>query len=122
MAADVAITTYSVPECFQQAMLSIRNKLSNGGFDIAGQLDVTRRVEQAVGIRLAPCTILFIRPHVCSMDLGVIYRNSFPLRVVIAGCDKHTDIHIGNIDCITPVVHEELTKAIRSMAMRQALV
>ena len=131
MADELEITTYSVPEPYRQAIRSLRKALCNRGFWLAGELDVSWRVEQALGIALAPCIVMIVWP---SESLLKSIRPSdadvFPLHVVIADRNqRHTDVHVearsgfvfGQYERLS-AVQDELAKAIGTIAMRPAFI
>ena len=63
MPDDTGSIKYSLREPFERAVESVCRSLRSRGLEVAGQLDVSRRVERALGIVLPPCRIVFVLPN-----------------------------------------------------------
>jgi hypothetical protein len=66
---------------------------------LAGQLDVSGRLQQSLGIALAPCRLLFVLPGPTRLSAGTIHPWAtvfLPLHVVISGIEGRSEIHIPN--------------------------
>jgi uncharacterized protein (DUF302 family) len=90
---------YSLREPFARAVESVCHSLTSYGLQVAGQLDVSRRVERALGIVLPPCRIVFVLPNPSRPGTGSIHPWAaifLPLHVVISGTDAQTEILVQN--------------------------
>ena len=99
MPGHVGSIKYSLPEPFEQAVESVRKALANRGLRVAGQLDVGKRVERALGIVLPPCRIVFVLPCPARLSVDSIHPWAaifLPLHVVISGRGTQTEIHVQN--------------------------
>ena len=90
---------YSLREPFERAVESVCHSLKSYGLQVAGQLDVSRRVERALGIVLPPCRIVFVLPNPSRSNTCGIHPWAaifLPLHVVISGTDAQTEILVQN--------------------------
>jgi hypothetical protein len=63
MPGEVGSIKYSLREPFGVAFEAVCGSLRKQGLRVSGQLDVSRRVEQALEIALLPCQIIFVLPN-----------------------------------------------------------
>jgi uncharacterized protein (DUF302 family) len=99
MPGDTGSIKYILREPFERAVESVCHSLKSRGLQVAGQLDVSRRVERALGILMAPCRILFVLPNPPKSSTGSIHPWAaifLPLHVVISGTDAQTEILVQN--------------------------
>lgn len=90
---------YSLRESFDLAVESVCRSLRSRGLQVAGQLDVSRRVERALGIVLPPCKIVFVLPNPSKSSTSSMHPWAaifLPLHVVISGSDAQTEIQVQN--------------------------
>jgi uncharacterized protein (DUF302 family) len=134
MSADAGTITYSLKEPFSRALELVPRYLASRGLVLAGQLDLSARMERILGMMLPPCRIVFVLPgsgnHLESMypSAGIF----LPLHVVIAESDPHTLIHIPNRfapEGRRSLVHDpvcetyaQVVESIEAIAMRPSFV
>ena len=90
---------YSLREPFERAVDSVCRSIRSRGLEVAGQLDVSKRVERALGIVLPPCRIVFVLPGPCRSSDGSMHPWAavfLPLHVVISGTESQTEIQVQN--------------------------
>jgi uncharacterized protein (DUF302 family) len=98
MLAD-GIVKYSSQEPFERAVQAICSSLRGHGIRVAGQLDVSRRLQRSLGIILAPCRVIFVMPAVPALSAETIHSWAavfLPLHVVISGDDCQAEIRVPN--------------------------
>jgi uncharacterized protein (DUF302 family) len=127
---------YSVPEPFEPAIESVCNSLRNRGMRLAGQMDVSGRLQRSLGIALAPCRLLFVLPEPARLTVEKVHPRAaifLPLHVVISGNDCFSEIHIPNrIQAVRagppapygPVLeaHGQLLEAVEAVASRLSIL
>jgi uncharacterized protein (DUF302 family) len=99
MASDVGSIRYSLREPFERAVESVCSSLANRGLEVAGQLDISRRVERHLGIVLPACKIVFVLPDPFALGAPVIHPWAaifLPLHIVISDNDTQTEIEVQN--------------------------
>jgi uncharacterized protein (DUF302 family) len=99
MAGDVGSIRYSLREPFERAVESVCASLANRGLGVAGQLDISRRVERHLGIVLPACKIVFVLPDPSALSTANIHPWAaifLPLHIVISGNDTQTEIEVQN--------------------------
>jgi uncharacterized protein (DUF302 family) len=133
MDSEIATTTYSIPEPFRHTLQSVRDVLTGRDLRIVGELDLSRRIQRNLRIRLAPCVVFYVWPSDRFL-LSTAVRPSItlllPLHVVVSGCGTRTEIHIltrprfADGLLMAPVIElqHEMTQAIETIAMRPSLV
>ncbi|MDE3167272.1 MAG: hypothetical protein KGN36_15830 [Acidobacteriota bacterium] len=97
MTRDAGNVRYSLHEPFEEAIESVSASLRDCGLKIAGEIDVSRRVERTLGIALRPCRILFVLPGESLPRATAIHPWTgvlLPLHVVVSGCDAGTEVQI----------------------------
>lgn len=90
---------YLVPQSFEQAVASACSSLRNHGMRVAGQLDVSHRVERSLGMVLAPCRIVFVLPGPATLRADAIHPWAavfLPLHIVISGSECQSEIRVPN--------------------------
>jgi len=136
MPGDMGSIKYSLREPFERAVESVCRSLRSGGLQIAGQLDVCRRVERALGIAMPPCRIVFVLPNPSAPSTVSIHPWAaifLPLHVVISSQDGQTEIQVQNRvqagheaapALFGPVMETQaqISEAIDSIAMRPSMV
>jgi uncharacterized protein (DUF302 family) len=137
MLGDAGSIQYSLREPFDQAVASVCRSLTNRGLQVAGQLDVSKRVERSLGIVLPPCRIVFVLPDPSSPGTANIHPWAavfMPIHIVISSQGARTEIVVQSRIHATPeadglgliaAVSEmqgEIAKAIEAIAMRPSLV
>lgn len=136
MASDTSGTiTFLIPERFDQALRTIRLAVEKGRLKIASELDVSRRVERNLGIRLPPCRILYTWPSaVLARDISAWAALFLPLHVVVSERGLHTAIYLPNrVPCeiadtdgdafaAVSATHREVLRSIETVAMRLSVV
>jgi len=123
---------YTLLEPFEQALETIYKSLATRGLRVAAQLDVSRRMERALGIALPPCRIAFVLPSPCTPNSRRVYRWAavfLPLHIVISGKGPKTEIQVQNrVQAGTaptlfgPVMEAQtrVSEALEGIAMRSA--
>jgi uncharacterized protein (DUF302 family) len=99
MPGDTGSIKYSLREPFECAVESVCRSLRSRGLQIAGQLDVSRRVERALRIAMPPCRIVFVLPNPSAPSTVSIHPWAaifLPLHVVISGRDGQAEIQVQN--------------------------
>lgn len=133
MTGDAGSIRFSLREPFERAVESVCSALVSRGLRVAGQLDVSRRVERSLGIVLPPCKIVFVLPHLSlpvSAGIHPWAASFLPLHVVISGNGAQTEIQVQNriqgapADAPGPVVETQtqMRRAIEAIAMRPSMV
>jgi uncharacterized protein (DUF302 family) len=137
MPGDVGSIRYSLREPFERAVESVYRSLANRGLRMAGQLDVSRRVERSLGIVLPPCRIVFVLPDPSVPSTASIHPWAaifLPLHIVISGNGVQTEILVQNRvhpgpDADAPALvapvqetQAQISEAIEAIAMRPSLV
>ncbi len=137
MPGDMGSIRYSLREPFERAVESVYKSLARRGVRVAGQLDVSRRVERSLGIDLPPCRIVFVLPDPTALSAAGIHPWAaifLPLHIVISGTDAHTEIQVQNrvhagpsseVPALAGPIMETQAKiweAIEAIAMRPSLV
>src|SRR5664279_2116490 len=94
MPGETGSIKYSLREPFERAVESVCRSLESRGLRVAGQLDVSRRVERRLGIALPPCRIVFVLPgRLLSKESIHPWAAIFlPIHVVISGHGSHAEI------------------------------
>jgi uncharacterized protein (DUF302 family) len=98
MLAD-GIIKYWSQEPFERAVQTICSSLRRHGMRVAGQLDVSRRLQRSLGIILAPCEVIFVLPSLTALSADTIHPWAavfLPLHIVISGNDCQSEIRIPN--------------------------
>jgi len=105
--------------------------------EIAGQLDVSSRLQWTLGIALPPCRIVFVLPNPSTPSTINIHPWAaifLPLHVVISGHDRQTEIQVQNKvqagheatapALFGPVMETQalISEAIDSIAMRPSIL
>jgi uncharacterized protein (DUF302 family) len=134
MVPDAGINIFSIQERYEDAVRSIRVAIERRRLRIISELDVSRRVEKTLGIRLLPCRILYVWPGpALTTDVYPVTAVALPLHVVVASCGAHTEIRVqGRIryerrtlsDSIRSTVMDtqaELIQSLEAVATRQTL-
>ena len=137
MRGDMGSVRFSLREPFERAVESVCRSLTNRGLRVAGQLDVSRRVQRSLGIALPPCMIVFVLPDPAAPGAPNIHpwaATFLPLHVVISGNGTQTEIQV---QCrvhpepgteasglIAPIkkTQAQIAEAIEAIAMRPSLV
>lgn len=137
MTGDVGSIGYLLREPFDRAVESVCKSLVNRGLRVAGQLNVSRRVELSLGIVLEPCKIVFVLPDPSVLGAPDIHPSAaifLPLHIVISGNGAHTEIQVQNRlrpgaeaglpALVAPVMETQaqISEAIEAIAMRPSLV
>ena len=137
MPGNMGSVRFSLPEPFERAVESVCSSLASRGLRVAGQLDVSLRVERSLGIVLAPCKIVFVLPHPSVLSAANIHPWAavfLPLHVVISGCGTQTEIQVQSrvhtapeadaAALVAPVVETQaqIWQAVEAIAMRPSLV
>ena len=97
MPGDPGNIKYLLREPFERAVESVRRALRNRGLQVEGQLDVSRRVERALGIAMPPCRIVFVLPNPSMAGAGSIHPLAaifLPLHIVISDNAAQTEIQV----------------------------
>jgi uncharacterized protein (DUF302 family) len=128
---------YSLPQPLEQAIESICSSLRNQGMRVAGQLDVSHRIERSLGMILTPCRIVFVLPGSTTLTAEAIHPWAavfLPLHIVISGNDCQSEIQIPNrvqmvrgavpLTVYSPVVEvqRQTLKAIEAIAVRSSIL
>jgi uncharacterized protein (DUF302 family) len=135
MVSDAGIKAFSIPEAYEDAVRSVRATIERHRLRIVSELDVSRRIETTLGIRLPPCRILCVWPDpALATDVYPVAAVALPLHVVVASRGAHTEVRVpGRIrleqrtltDLIrSPVMdtQAELIRSLEAVAMTLSLV
>lgn len=137
MPGDVGSLKYLLRQPFERAVETVCRSLADHGLRVAGQLDISRRVERALGIALPPCKVLFVLPNrsALSTDAMPLWAGILlPLHIVISGHEGQTEIQTQNRvqagseaaekGCFGPLaeIQTQISEAIEAIAMRPSLV
>ena len=132
MTGGAATVTYAISEGFQPAVRCVRQALNGNDLRIGGELDLSKRIERTLKIRLAPCVLLYIWPSPRFLANNRISASAallLPLHVVVSGHDQRTEIHIlcgsgpdEDGGMTLRKLSKELRSALEKIAMRQTLV
>ncbi len=137
MTGDAGSVLYSLREPFDRAVASVCKALKDRGLRVAGQLDVSKRVERSLGIAVQPCRIIFVLPNPISSETARFqpWAGAFlPFHIVVSSQGDQTEILVENRIHTThetevsgfmkPVseMQREIAKAIEAIAMRPSLV
>jgi uncharacterized protein (DUF302 family) len=136
MAGELATTTYSVSEPFEQAVRSLRKVLAGGNLQITGELDMSGRIRQRLLISTAPCRVLFVNARVSvfeNREPDSYTAALTPLHIVVSARGSQTEIHLlraspadnGALDLVTTAAFQRLqtetAQAIEKIGMRPTL-
>jgi uncharacterized protein (DUF302 family) len=128
---------YSMAMPVEAAIEAVCNSLRKRGIRLAGQLDVSGRLEESLGIVLPPCRLLFVLPGPASSNTGTIHPSAavfLPLHVVISGNRIQSEIRIANgiqaeANAAPPTTYapvwelqREILEALESVAMRSSVL
>ena len=137
MPGDMGSIKYSLREPFERAVESVCRSLRSRGLQIAGQLDVSSRLERTLGIVLPPCRIVFVLPNPSTSSTINIHPWAaifLPLHVVISGHDGQTEIQVQNRvhaghEAAAPALfgpvmetQTQISEAIDAIAMRPSML
>ena len=137
MAEELATTTYSVAEPFEQAIKSLRKALIDEKLKLAGELDLSGRVRRRLLISTAPCKVLFVTASPSAFEgLGADPWGAAltPMHIVVSARGAQTEIHFlralpvqnGPLDAATMAAFRQLqariTQAVERIGMRSVLV
>jgi uncharacterized protein (DUF302 family) len=133
MTAGAATVTYAIPEAFQPALRCLRQALNRQDLRIAGELDLSRRIQRSLQIKLAPCVVLYIWPSAHFLENNRISAAAallLPLHVVVSACGDRTEIHLlrpssdDQDHAMAPVrkLQAQVRDALEKIAMRLSLV
>ena len=129
--------SYSMREPYVGAIEAIRRSLASRGLRVVGQLDVTKRVKQSLGIVLAPCSILFVLPLPDALSIASTHpwaASFLPLHIVVSAVGDETRIQVQNKVWLDPdeaeiaiaaalsVIQSRIAEAIGAIARRPSLV
>ncbi len=133
MRAEPGNVQYSLAEPFERAADLVSKSLLARKLRIAGHLEVSDRLQDAIGIVLQPCRILFVLPD--GSDGVHPWAGLFlPLHVVIWGDGSQTEIQVQNRvqtfpETATPaLIHAvletqaQVREAIEAVATRPSLI
>ena len=99
MTGDQATATFSMQQPLHEALKSIRRALSEGGLEVAVDLDIAGRLKKTLRIELAPCRVLCIDCPVALLEALALDRSAavlLPLHLVVASQDGLTLVHLLN--------------------------
>lgn len=137
MSEEMATTTYSVLQPFEEAVKSLRRVLADGNLKLAGELDMSSRIRQRLLISTAPCRVLFVTATSAVFEkLGAdpCAAALTPLHIVVSARGLQTEIHLlrsvpasnGPLDQPTTAAFRQLqariAQAVERIGMRSTLV
>jgi uncharacterized protein (DUF302 family) len=136
MTGEVGSVRYALREPFDRAVESVCGCLTNHGLQVAGHVDLAKRIERKLGIVMAPCRILFVFPSTPRSSRDAIHPWAaalLPLHVVISGNDFQTEIQVQHrilpreeaaSTIFGPVIETQskVAEALDAIAMRPSLV
>lgn len=137
MPGEMGSIEYSSREPFERAVQAVCISLASRGLRIAGQLDVSKRIERALGIVPSPCRIVFVLPNASTLSAGNIHPWAamfLPLHIVISGQEAQTGILVQNriqpgpVSASPPLfgpvmeAQAQIAEAIEAIAMRPSVV
>jgi uncharacterized protein (DUF302 family) len=124
--------TFSVPESFEEALASVRRALAQAGMQPVTVLDVSRLIEDRLGVVTPSYTVLAVRPEVLASEQAL--AAVLPLHVAVAARGRFAQVHVLDVaegelgtaashaDALLCRVHRDVTKALATIAMRQSPV
>ncbi len=136
MRAEASIR-YSVPESFDRAVQLVSNSVRKRGMRIAGQLDVSRRLQRSLAMMLEPCKVLFVLPGPVALSAPARDPRAaifLPLHIVISGDGKQSEIQILNRvqredasaaiapNALVVEAQRQLTDAIEAIGLRTTIL
>ena len=137
MNAELATTTYLVPEPFEQALRALRKVLAQANLPLAGELDMSRRLQESLPIGVAPLRVLFIAaaPWTFSrLSEAPAIAALTPLHVVVSARGSQAEIHFLRVvpQSQSPMdeptmkaiqrLQDRIAQAVERIAMRATLV
>jgi uncharacterized protein (DUF302 family) len=96
MLSDATIK-FSLQQPFDRSVQLICASLRGHGMRVAGELDVSRRLEGSLGIVVQPCRLIFVLPDPAALSAEAIHPWAavfLPLHIVISGSDCQAEIRI----------------------------
>ena len=137
MPGDAGSIEYSLREPFERAVDIVCISLASRGLRVAGQLDVSLRIERALGIVPIPCRIVFVLPSAATLSTDNSNPQAalfLPLHVVFSSKEAQTEIWVQNRVQAGPEVassalfgpvmeaQSKIAEAIEAIAMRPSIV
>lgn len=137
MSNEIAVAQYMVREPFGAVLEAILEALEGSGLRLAARMDMSARIERALGITLPPCSVLFVLPrNVRQVTSGIDASAAtfFPMHVVISACAGYTSVQVqGRVndnsrtvppDVLGPVIEtqRQIVEAIETVATRASIL
>jgi uncharacterized protein (DUF302 family) len=136
MPDEPATTTYSIPEPFDRAVISLRRVLAETGLKITGELDLSGRLQRRLLVDTPPCLVLFAGPATPVFSGPSGYPGAAaltPLHIVVSAHGSQTEIHVMRIPpprdglpdtsamAVLGRFRSQLSQAIEKIGMRAVL-
>ena len=131
---EPATISFIVPDSFEGAIKLIRQALTECGLNILVELDLSGRINQELGIRLAACRVLCVDSPLFlleALSLDGAAAVFLPAHVVVSEQRMQTVVHLLSpasiqsgglpVSAKIPVskLQEQLSRALEHIAMRQ---
>jgi len=103
MTKEPSLVTFGVPESHQATIRMVRRALAQQGLRVPAELDVTMRIKQELGARLAPCVVLYVDDPALLLEAVVFHRGAallIPLPLVVSGSDRHTEVLVRGVEAL----------------------
>lgn len=127
------VTEYLIRERFDRALHDLKKALSNAGLTISGELDISKRMKQQLGLGFGPHTVLLVDSPYLLLEAVAVNSSAatvLPLHVVVLGRGATTRIYWNDptaadsplpVTLATPLrkLQRELVHALDQIALRQ---
>ncbi len=125
--------TFEISEPFHQALRTVRSAIDPHRLRIVSELDVSRRVERHLALRLPGCIILYIWPGPTLVpEIPVCAALFLPLHIIVSERGLRTSVHVpvripvesGDQDVLDAIcaTQRETVLSMEAIAMRVSLV
>ena len=96
MADEKATSTYLIAEPFDRAVNLVRKVLSGANLKIVGELNMSGRLQRALWIRTAPCTVLFASAPTSPASFVSDPQEAAltPLHIVVSAHGSQSEVHV----------------------------
>jgi uncharacterized protein (DUF302 family) len=135
MADENATSTYLIAEPFDRAVNLVRKVLSGANLKIMGELNMSGRLQRALWIRTAPCTVLFASAPTSPASFAADPQEAAltPLHIVVSAHGSQSEVHVlrvlprdnGTLDSRTiaasSLLQTVIAQAIATIGMRASL-
>jgi len=99
MIGEQEIATLIIQKPLNEAVKLLRRALTEGGLEIAADLDIAGRIRKGLRIDFPPCRVFFVDCPVALLEALALDRSAavlLPLHLVVTGQDGLTLVHLLN--------------------------